>query len=41
MVIKRFAKFNVQMLVTGKAKHPSGRKVYQQYLRHIHGQVMR
>lgn len=33
-VVHRFAKFNVQILVTGKPRHPQGRKVYQQYLRH-------
>ena len=26
-VIKRFVKFNVQILVSGKVRHPSGRKV--------------
>jgi protein arginine N-methyltransferase 5 len=33
-VVARFAKFNVQVLVTGKPRHAQGRKVYQQYLRH-------
>jgi len=33
-VVHRFAKFNVQILVTGRPRHPQGRKVYQQYLRH-------
>lgn len=33
-VVQRFAQFNVQILVTGKPRHPQGRKVYQQYLRH-------
>jgi len=38
-VIKRFVKFNVQILVSGKVRHPSGRKVYQQYLRHLYSTV--
>ena len=38
-VIRRFARFNVQLLVTGRPRHPSGRTVYQQYLRHVHAAV--
>jgi len=38
-VVKRFSKFNVQIVVTGKPRHDSGRKVYQQYLRHMHQQL--
>lgn len=38
-VLRRFARFNVQMLVTGRPHHASGRTVYQQYLRHVHASV--
>jgi len=39
-VVKKFAKFNVQIMVTGRARHPNGRIVYQQYLRHIWAESM-
>jgi len=38
-VVRQFAAFNVQVMVTGRARHSSGRVVYQQYLRHIWSEV--
>jgi len=38
-VLRRFSKFNVQMLVTGRPRHAAGRSVYQQYLRHVYESV--
>lgn len=40
-VLKQFAKFNVQIMVTGRPRHTNGRVVYQQYLRHIWSEVIR
>uniref|UniRef100_A0A7S2FZY8 Protein arginine N-methyltransferase n=1 Tax=Octactis speculum TaxID=3111310 RepID=A0A7S2FZY8_9STRA len=36
---RRFLRFNVQVMISGRANHPNGRCVYLQYLKHVAEQL--